>query len=146
MYYGLNSSQDIFQKRMDQTVETCRGATPIAGDIQVFGTDDNHDMHLHEVVERIRSAGIKLNFEKCVIKLKSWTFFGNVHTPQGVKPDLKKVEVIKKMEAPQTKQELTILLWHGKHIQVRCRGMSPTGRQPWKAETSSIYIQEPYPS
>ena len=70
MSYGLNSSQDIFQKRMDQTFERCKGAIPIADDIQVFGTDDNHDTHLHEAMERVRSAGIKLNFDKCVIKSK----------------------------------------------------------------------------
>ena len=60
--------------------------------------------------KRVRSAGIKLNFEKCVIKSKSCTFFGNVYTPQGVKPDPKKVEAIKKMEVPQTKQELQSFL------------------------------------
>ena len=51
MSYGLNSSQDIFQKRMDQTFERCKGAIPIADDIQVFGTDNNHDTHLHEAME-----------------------------------------------------------------------------------------------
>ena len=32
--------------------------------------------------------------------------FGNVYTPQGVMPVLKKVEAIKKIQAPQTKHEL----------------------------------------
>ena len=82
---------------MDQSFERCNGAIPIAGDIQVIGTDDNHDMHLHEAKEKVRSAGIKLNFEKCVIKSKSCNLFANVYTPQGVKPDPKKVEAIKKM-------------------------------------------------
>ena len=88
---------------MDWTFEWCKGAIPIADDIQVFGTDDNHGMHSHEAMERVRSAGIKLNFDKCVIKSKSCKFFGNVYTPLGVKPDPKKVEAIKKMETPQTK-------------------------------------------
>ena len=55
--FGLNSSQDIFQKRMDQIFERCNGAIPIADDIQVFGTDDNQEMHLHEAMERVRSKG-----------------------------------------------------------------------------------------
>ena len=50
-YYGLNRSQDIFQKRMDQTFERCKGLVLIADDIQVFGTDENHDTHLHEAME-----------------------------------------------------------------------------------------------
>ena len=53
---------------MDQTFERCKGAIPIVDDIQVCGTDDNHDTHLHGAIERVRSAGIKLNFDKCVIK------------------------------------------------------------------------------
>ena len=79
----------------------------MADDIQVFGTDENHDIHLHEAMERVRSAGIKLNFNQ---KSKSCTFFGNIYTPQGVKPDPKKVKAIKKMEAPQTKQVLQSFL------------------------------------
>ena len=37
-------------------------------------------------------------------------FFGNIFTPDGVKADPKKVEAIKKMQAPQTKQELQSFL------------------------------------
>ena len=94
---------------MDQTFERCKGVFPIADDIQVFGTDDNCDMHLHEAMES-ESAGIKFNFDKCGIKSKSCTFFGYVYAPQGVKPDPKNVEAIKKMEAPQTKHELKSFL------------------------------------
>ena len=82
---------------MDQAFERCKGAIPIADDIQVYDTENTHDMHLHEAMERARSAGIKLNYDKCVIKTKSCTFFGNIFTPDGVKPDPKKVEAIKKM-------------------------------------------------
>ena len=114
MSYGINSSQDIFQNRMDQTFERCKGTILIADDIQAFCTDDNHDMHLHEAMERVRNAGIKLNFEKCVIKSKSYTFFGNVYTPQGVKPDPKKVEMFQEDESTQDKAGVTILSWYDK--------------------------------
>ena len=78
--HGFNSSQDIFQKRMHQTFERYKGAIPIADDMQVFGTDDNHDIHLCKAMDRVRSVGIKLSFEKCVIKSKSYTLFGDVYT------------------------------------------------------------------
>ena len=55
---------------MDQTFERCKGAIPIADDIQMFGTDDIHDTHLHNAMERVKSAGITLNVEKRVIKSK----------------------------------------------------------------------------
>ena len=95
---------------MDQAFDKCKGAFAIADDIQVYGNDTNHDMHLHEAMERTRQAGLKLNYDKCVIKTKSCTFFGNVYTPKGVMPDPKKVEANKKMQAPQTKQELQSFL------------------------------------
>ena len=43
-------------------------------------------------------------------KIKILYLFGNVYTPQGVKPDPKKDKAIKKMEAPQTRQELQSFL------------------------------------
>ena len=46
MPFGLKMSQDVFQKKIDQAFENCKCAVGIADDIQVFGTDDNHDLHL----------------------------------------------------------------------------------------------------
>ena len=101
MPYGIRSSQDKYQKKMYQAFDKCKGAFAIADDIQVYGSDSNHDMHLHELIERTRQAGLKLNYDKCAIKTKSCTFFGNVYTPKGVMPDSKEVEAIKKMQSPQ---------------------------------------------
>ena len=106
MPFGLKMSEDSFQKKTDQTYEKCKGAVGIADDIQVFGNDNTHDLHLHEAMDRTRRAGIKLNYDKCIVKSKSFSFFGNIYTPDGVKPDPSEVDAIKKMERPSTKQEL----------------------------------------
>ena len=74
MPYGMSSSQDIYQKEMGQAFDKHKGACAIADDIQVYGNETNHDMHLHEAMERTRQAGLKLNYDKCVIKTKSYTF------------------------------------------------------------------------
>ena len=92
----MKSSPDIYQEKMDQAFYRYKGAFAIADDIQVYANDTNHDMHLHEAMERTRQARLKLNYDKCVIKTKSFTFFGNVYTPQGVMPDPKKVETIRR--------------------------------------------------
>ena len=57
-------------------------------------------------MEATRQAGIKLNYDKCIIKTKSCSFLGKVYIPVGVKPDPEKVEAIKKMEATINKQQL----------------------------------------
>ena len=75
MPYGMKSSQGIYQKKMDQAFDKCKGAFAIADDIQIYGNDTNHDMHLHETMERTRQAGLKLNYDKCVVKTKSCTFW-----------------------------------------------------------------------
>ena len=48
----MSSSQDIHQKKMDQACDKCKGAFAIPDDIQVYGSDTNHDMQLHEALER----------------------------------------------------------------------------------------------
>ena len=110
MPFGLKMLQDIFQKKIDQTYEKCKGAVGIADDIQVFGSDQTHDLHLHKAMERTRKAGIKLNYDKCIVKTRSCSFFGNIYTPEGIKPDPSKIDAIKRMEAPSTKQELQSFL------------------------------------
>ena len=50
MPYGMGNSQDIYQKKMDQAFDMYKGAFAIADDIQVYGNDTNHDMHLHEAM------------------------------------------------------------------------------------------------
>ena len=72
--YGMSSSKDIYQKKMDQAFDKCKGAFAIADDIQVYGSDTTHEMHLHETKERNRQVGLKLNYNKHIIKNKSCTF------------------------------------------------------------------------
>lgn len=69
--FGLRMSQDIFQFKIDETYRDCQGTIGIADDVTVYGKNDReHDIHLHETMERTRKAGIKLNDEKCVIKTR----------------------------------------------------------------------------
>ena len=110
MPFGLKMLKDIFQKKIDQTYEKCKGAVGIVDDILVFGSDHTHELHLHEAMERTRMTGIKLNYDKCIVKSRSCSFFGNIYIPEGVKPDPSKIDAIKRMEAPSTKQGLQSFL------------------------------------
>ena len=58
----------------------------------MFDTESTHDYSLHEAAERTRKAGIRLNFDKCIVEAKSCSCFGELYTPQGVKPDPRKVD------------------------------------------------------
>ena len=110
MPFGLRMSQEIFQFTIDETYRNCDGAIGIADDITVYGKNDKeHDLHLHETMERTRKAGIKLNDEKCVIKTKECNFFGMLYTPDSVKPSPDKIKAIEEMETPKDKELHTFL-------------------------------------
>ena len=57
-----------------------------------------------------REIGLKLNPDKCEFSQTSVTFYGNVVSDQGLRPDPKKVDVIVKMPPPQNKTELASFL------------------------------------
>ena len=72
----------------------------MADNIQVFSDDSAHDLHQHEAMERTSEESIKLNFDKCIVKSISCSFFGNIFTPQGVKCYPKKDQAIRQMHVP----------------------------------------------
>ena len=59
--------KDIFQKKIDETYEKCRGPVGIADDINVFDIESTHDYNLHESMERTKKAGIKTKFDNCIV-------------------------------------------------------------------------------
>ena len=60
-------------------------------------TFDNHLKYLREVFLRIRKARLKLNLEKYQFWMQRLPFLRHIITPQGIEPDSRKVEAIKKL-------------------------------------------------
>ena len=109
--FGLSSSQDIFQKRVDQSFEQLNGIHAIADDILISGIDENdHDKNLLQACIKCEEKGFKLNPEKCEIKQKTVKFFGNVLSENGIQPDPDKVKAIEQLAKPTNKQETQSLL------------------------------------
>ena len=79
--FGLVCTQDIFQRKVDETFSRLVGVTGIADDIMVFGhkTDcSDHDANLNAIFQRARETGLKFNIDKYQIRCKSIPFFGHV--------------------------------------------------------------------
>ena len=105
--FGLNTSQDIFQQRMDEILEDLDGCVGIADDICVFGsTEDEHDARLLKLMEAAKMHGLVFNSAKCAIKKQSISFFGNVYSKDGISPDPAKVKDIHEMPVPQDREDL----------------------------------------
>jgi len=111
MPFGLNVSQDIFQKELDSSLEGLRGVTGIADDNFVYGsTEKEHDDNLIKLMNRAREKGIKFNKDKVQLKCKEVSFFGHTWTPEGIKPDTKKVSAILNMQPPSNVKDLQSFL------------------------------------
>ena len=78
---------------------------------------------------------------KCIVKLKSCSFFGEIYTPQGIKPDPRKVEAIKKMQAPSTKQELHSFLAMINYLDQFIPLLSELTSKLWKLLKKDVLFQ-----
>ena len=108
--FGLACAQDIFQRMMDQILDSCEGVIRIADDIIIHGKDDaEYDRRLHKFIKVTREHGLVLN-KKCDVKSNSAKFFGCVYDKHGAHPDPLKVSAIKEMPAPQNKREFQSFL------------------------------------
>ena len=73
--YGTISSQDIFDKVMDDTVEGLNGVLHIRDDFIVYGTSETeHDEALESLLKRFRECGLTFNPKKCKFRLPEEEF------------------------------------------------------------------------
>ena len=112
MPFGLSQAQYFFQYYMDLNFQGINSTTNIiADDVMIHGQDDSeYDRHLLQVLNKCREIGLKLNPDKGEFSQTSVTFYGNVVSNQGLRPDPRKVDVIMKMPPPQNKTELASFL------------------------------------
>ena len=111
MPFGLKMSQHFFQEKINQTLEGRSGTVGITDDIIIYGkSEEEHDKHTHEMMDRCTSTGLKLNPDKCTIKQKNIKFHGVICSADGIQPDPDKVSALKKMTPPTSKQELQAFL------------------------------------
>ena len=105
--FGLNVSQDVFQKHMDDILDQCPGTTGITDDVVVYGkTEEEHDRNLQHLMEVARKTGLIFNEEKCFIKQRQIKFFGTLFGADGAQPDPDKTEEIRNLPAPKNVTEL----------------------------------------
>ena len=115
------SAPEIFQRKMIETLEGLQGTAVYMDDIIVHGKDmSQHDERLQKVMERLESAGLQLNSEKCALRQKRLHFLGHEIDADGTRPDPAKASAIDKLMAPKNVQELKRVLgmvnYLGKYI------------------------------
>ena len=100
--FGLVVSQDVFQEHLYTVFEGLDGVTGIVEETFVYGSSEvEHDRNLTKLMERAQQKGVVLNEDKVQFKCKKVSVFRHTWTPQGIKPDNKKVSTIVDMKPPE---------------------------------------------
>ena len=107
MPFGICSAPEVWQIRMNETIEGLSGVEVIADDFLVIGSGDtdeeaaaNHDVNLRAFLDRARERHLKLALEKVKLRLREVTFIGHRVTSEGLQADPEKVKAILHMPTP----------------------------------------------
>ena len=91
---------------MNEILEGIPSVTCHVDDIVISSTPENYNETLKLVLDRLKTAGVTLNEDKCVFFATKIDYLGQVIGPNGISKDRKKVEAITEYPAPTDKAEL----------------------------------------
>ena len=107
MPFGITSATEVWQRKMNEIIESLPGVEVIADDFLVIGFGDtdeaaiqNHDQNMNGFLERARERNLKLAPEKSRLRLKEVSFIGHEVTSEGIVADPDKIKAILEMPTP----------------------------------------------
>lgn len=105
--FGITSAPEVFQRAMSNILEGLDGVICHMDDVLIHGkTQQEHDIRVRAVLQRLKEAGITLNHVKCEFSQQSVKFLGHFIDKTGVKVDPNKTEAIRSFPVPKTVKEL----------------------------------------
>ena len=117
MPFGMSSSPEEFQRRLQEALEGLDGISTVADDILIVGRGQteaeariDHDRNFANLLRRARSQNLKLNKVKMRLHMNELKYIGHVLSPGGVKADPDKVSDIKNMPTPTDGEQVRRLL------------------------------------
>ena len=107
---GLVRAAEMFQNRIRKSLEGLEGVLNISDDLLVYGnSQEEHDMRLRAVLERLREKNLTLNREKCRFNKTRVEFYGHIFSDQGISPDPNKVSALQNAGQPGSVKEVRSL-------------------------------------
>ena len=117
MPFGLKTSAEEFQRRLEQSIEDLPGVCCIADDILIYGEGDtdkeaveDHNKKLDALMQRCQEKNIKLNQKKAKLLMNDVKFMGHVISADGLKPDPAKIQAVLEMPNPQNVNDVQRLV------------------------------------
>ena len=113
MPFGLADAQATCQRLVDTRL--IRGiedhAAAYVDDLTVFSmTWEDHLVHLQDMLERFRNAGLTVKPKKCRFGMEETEYLGHVVGNGMVKPCQSKTEAVKQFPVPETKKQVRSFL------------------------------------
>ena len=103
MPFGISSAAEHFQRRMSEILAGLPGVVCLMDDILIYGKDKKqHGINLATALDRIQSAKVTLNKEKCEFGKTSIRFLGHIINGEGVSADPRKTAAIQETRTPQS--------------------------------------------
>lgn len=110
---GISNSPSTFQRYMTSILSGLEGKSAFCyiDDIIVYSnTVKTHIEKLKEVLERLKTAGLKMKPSKCRFLCPEVSYLGHVITPTGIRADPEKIRVLKEYPRPTSVTEVRQLL------------------------------------
>uniref|UniRef100_A0A7E4VZN6 RNA-directed DNA polymerase n=1 Tax=Panagrellus redivivus TaxID=6233 RepID=A0A7E4VZN6_PANRE len=119
--FGVASAPAIFQRMMETTLAGIDSVMVYLDDILVTGrSDEEHLHHVDQVLERLKTAGLKLRLDKCEFFMPEIQYLGHIVDASGVRPVPDKVKATVMMPEPKNLKELQSFIgmvgYYGKFI------------------------------
>ena len=109
--FSLSVSAEILQRKLFCALNDLHGVRCIADDIIIHGKDEaEHDTKMNRILDRCQQQGIKLNRDKCELKMKSVSFMGHIINEKGIEMDHIKVKAVNEFPTPQNVSQLKSFL------------------------------------
>ena len=111
LLFGISCASELYQYAVQQALEGCKNVVNIADDIIVYGSNEQeHDVNLEAVMQRLQEKGLTVNSSKCLFKASEISFFGFKVSAQGVRAEESKIQAVKDFKEPSNVGEIRSFL------------------------------------
>jgi Reverse transcriptase (RNA-dependent DNA polymerase) len=109
---GVANSPDIFQSKIPQLMVGLDFVRAYLDDVLVTtsGSYQEHLLNLEQVIQKLDTANLHINIEKCTFATQVFEYLGYLVTTAVIHPLPSKVEAILQLKAPKTLMQLRSFL------------------------------------
>lgn len=128
--FGVKPAASIFQFAMDKILKGLENVQSFIDDLLIWGRDPEELRQIViNVLERLMSFNVKVNWEKCQWFVNKVTYLGHVITPEGIKPNTEKIKAILEAPIPKNVSELKsflgMIMFYSKFLKNLCVKLRP---------------------